>query len=113
MTESASTAMVSSRTLIFFFFAMTYSFFFIFLDALAISHCLFRRAAIPVPDPPPVTEMLDFGYFIMNDSDSFCDRLTIVSDPLIIADDPAYTSDSDNRAAMLSRCSFFISNSPL
>src|SRR5450759_1369174 len=43
-------------------------------------------AAMPVPEPPPLTAMLTPGLSVMNCSDHACARLIIVSEPAIVSE---------------------------
>ncbi len=64
--------------------AMAFSFSSIFIrrEALAISTVPLIKAAIPVPEPPPVTESLTLGFITWYSSAQARARFTMVSDPL-------------------------------
>jgi hypothetical protein len=63
--------------------AATYSLSFIAREASAIAILLAQSAAMPTPDPPPVTAMAAPGFFSMYTSASLWTRFTRVSEPLI------------------------------
>ena len=52
-------------------------------ESSAISQVLESRAAMPVPEPPPVTATETLGCIFMNASAQAWPRLTMVSEPLI------------------------------
>ena len=57
-----------------------------FLLAAQMSVVPLISAAIPVPDPPPVTDISTSGFVRMNASAQVLTRWTIVSEPLIVND---------------------------
>jgi len=69
-------------------------------DALAISVVLLIREAIPVPEPPPVTDILDDGLICWYCSAHARARLTIVSDPTLFR----YSLESGWGASSLPGC---------
>jgi hypothetical protein len=79
----ASSATVNSTGLMPLARAASISSFFIARDALAMSAVPLMSAAMPVPDPPPVTEMRTSGCSCMYASAHASARLTRVSEPML------------------------------
>ena len=82
MTAIASRAMICSTGSTPFDFASSISSCLIWREALAISTVPLMSAAIPVPDPPPVTDIRTSGLSAWYFSAQASARLTIVSEPL-------------------------------
>ena len=87
MTTMASRAITNSTGLEPFWMAESFSSSFIRREALAISTVPFINAAMPVPDPPPVTERMTSGLTTWYSSAQARAKLTMVSEPLFSIND--------------------------
>ena len=82
MIAMASLAITNSTGFDPLLIALSFSSSFILREAFAISTVPFINAAIPVPEPPPVTEILTAGFILWYSSAQARAKFTMVSEPL-------------------------------